>query len=50
MVKQKSEIILARFFRRNGLRGKGWIIGDPAGLAIAKVGLTSADPDEGPKT
>jgi hypothetical protein len=36
-VKQKSEIIPARFFRRSGLRGKGWIIGDPAGFAIAKV-------------
>jgi hypothetical protein len=36
-VKQKSEIILARFVRRNGLRGKEWIIGDPAGFAITKV-------------
>ena len=42
-VKQKSEIILARLFRRNGLRGKSWIIGDPAGFAIATVRRESSE-------
>jgi hypothetical protein len=28
----RTRRILIRFFRRNGLHGKGWIIGDPAGF------------------
>ena len=39
-VKQKFEIILPGLFRRNGLRGKGWIIGDPAGFSITGRGET----------